>query len=263
MVSTTLLKHPGDKKPAARKARAPAVAKDTKAAASKPAASKKRKAETSEQEDTPKKAKKPKVVKKDAIINHAPTKRLHIYAFGEGANGELGLGTKNKDKDVKRPRLNPNLDASTIGVVQLIAGGMHSVALTHDNKILTWGVNDQGALGRDTTWNGGTRDVDDEDSDDEDSPNGESGMNPKETMPTALSSDCFPPDTIFTHVAAGDSCSFAVTDDGHVWGWGTFRVSCCLCIHDYQKLTVDRAMMACLALAVHRTFKQFLLSYQP
>ena len=37
-----------------------------------------------------------------------------------------------------------------MGVVQIDAGGMHVVALTRDNKILTWGVNDQGALGRDT-----------------------------------------------------------------------------------------------------------------
>jgi alpha-tubulin suppressor-like RCC1 family protein len=31
---------------------------------------------------------------------------------------------------------------------------LDTVALTHDNKIITWGVNDQGALGRDTTVSG-------------------------------------------------------------------------------------------------------------
>ena len=83
-------------------------------------------------------------------------------------------------------------------------------------------MNDDGALGRDTSWSGGLRNADqeDEDSDDEDS-----GLNPKEATPTAIPSKSFPEGTIFTQVAASDSCSFAVTDDGLVYGWGTFRVS--------------------------------------
>lgn len=142
--------------------------------------------------------------------------------FGEGSAGELGLGTAKNAIDVKRPRLNPFLSALDVGVVQISCGGMHVVALTHDNRILTWGVNDDGALGRDTAWEGGLRDADreDEDSDDEDS-----GLNPKEATPTAIPSSSFPKDSVFTHVAASDSCTFAVTNEGLVYGWGTFRVS--------------------------------------
>ncbi|KAK7215146.1 hypothetical protein V2G26_003149 [Clonostachys chloroleuca] len=120
------------------------------------------------------------------------------------------------------PRFNPYLDPqdpTKFHVVQIACGGMHSVALTKDNKILTWGVNDEGALGRDTQWEGGVRDADGDGSDDEEP------LNPHESTPTAISGDSFPQDTEFVQVAAGDSCSFALTDRGLVYGWSAFRVS--------------------------------------
>ncbi|KAK4069745.1 uncharacterized protein Triagg1_6875 [Trichoderma aggressivum f. europaeum] len=174
------------------------------------------------------KAKKPSFPDIGKKINDAPTQVLDIYVFGEGTSGELGLGSKRingkKPIDVKRPRLNDNLSAKTVGVVQIACGGMHVVALTRDNKILTWGVNDQGALGRDTNWDGGLRDLDkadDSDSEDED----DTGINPKESTPTALSEEDFAPGTKFVQVVASDSASFVLTEDGRVYGWGTFRSS--------------------------------------
>lgn len=168
-------------------------------------------------------AKKAKVQPKGTVINHPPTQRLHVYVFGEGSSGELGLGTRKNAVDVKRPRLNPNLPADKVGVVQIAAGGMHVLALTHDNKVLSWGVNDQGALGRDTTWEGGLKDIDDAESDDSD--DDDAGLNPHESTPAAVEFTDLPEGTLFTQVVAGDSCSFALTDDGKVYGWGTFRVS--------------------------------------
>ena len=108
---------------------------------------------------------KPKAVRPappKVIINNAPTIRLDVYVCGEGSAGELGLGNAKGVTDVKRPRLNPYLKASEIGVVHVATGGMHAAALTHDNRILTWGVNDQGALGRDTNYEGGLRNIDDD-----------------------------------------------------------------------------------------------------
>lgn len=234
-----------------------AAAKPTtkRAASEKPvtngASSKKRKADT-EDEPTPE-VKKPKTEKKEpkkkaatpapakpvdprpkvAIgrsINEVPDTILDVYVFGEGTSGELGLGSKKingkKPIDVKRPRLNENLSAKSVGVVQVSCGGMHVVALTRDNKILTWGVNDQGALGRDTNWDGGLKDMDAaEDSDSEDDDDDDTGMNPMESNPAALSDDFFAKDTIFVQVIACDSASFALTQDGRVYGWGTFRSS--------------------------------------
>ncbi|KAK4991200.1 hypothetical protein LTR50_001958 [Elasticomyces elasticus] len=167
--------------------------------------------------------KKVKTITRGPVINHAPTERLNVYVFGEGSSGELGLGTAKNAIDVKRPRLNANLAADSVGVVQIATGGMHVLALTHDNKILSWGVNDQGALGRDTKWEGGLKDMDDNKSDDSSDKGDDSGLNPKESTPTAIPSDAFPTGTVFTQLAAGDSTSFALTDDGHVYGWGTFR----------------------------------------
>ncbi|KAK6448056.1 hypothetical protein FP744_10004306 [Trichoderma asperellum] len=176
----------------------------------------------------PVKAKKTAHVAIGKKINDAPTQVFDVYVFGEGTSGELGLGSKRvngkKPIDVKRPRLNDNLSAKTVGIVQIACGGMHVVALTRDNKILTWGVNDQGALGRDTNWDGGLRDADkaeDSDSEDED----DTGINPKESTPTALSEEDFAPGTKFVQVEASDSASFVLTEDGRVYGWGTFRSS--------------------------------------
>lgn len=161
--------------------------------------------------------------KAKVVINQRPNQRLDIYVFGEGSSSELGLGTAKNAIDVKRPRLNPLLSAKKVGVVHIACGGMHVAALTHDNKILTWGVNDQGALGRDTTWDGGLKDMDDNDSDD--SAKSDSGLNPAESNPTAVPASSFPEGTQFVKLAAGDSHTLALTDDGHVYGWGTFRVS--------------------------------------
>lgn len=160
-------------------------------------------------------------------INDAPTQRLDIYVFGEGTSGELGLGSKKvngkKPIDVKRPRLNDNLAAGKVGVVQIACGGMHVAAITHDNKILTWGVNDQGALGRDTTWDGGLRDMDA--ADDEDDDEDDTGMNPNESTPGEVLPEFFAPGSKFVQIVASDSATFVLTETGRVYGWGTFRSS--------------------------------------
>ncbi|KAL8832236.1 MAG: hypothetical protein Q9170_004957 [Blastenia crenularia] len=154
-----------------------------------------------------------------ARINDAPTDRLNVYVFGEGSSGELGLGSAKNAIDVKRPRLNPHLPAETVGVVQVACGGMHVAALTYDGKVLTWGVNDQGALGRDTTWEGGLRDVGD--SENESDAGSDSGLNPFESTPAAVTT--FPEGTVVVKLSAGDSHTLALTDEGLVYGWGTFR----------------------------------------
>lgn len=188
---------------------------------------KKRKAD--EDEEKPREIKRSRIAqprqprpKAKVVINEAPKTKLNVFVCGEGSSGELGLGTAKNVIDVKRPRLNKLLSAEEVGVVQVAVGGMHCLALTHDNKIFSWGVNDQGALGRETEWDGGYKDIEndsDSDSDDEDS-----GLNPRESIPTAIPATAFPEGTVFVEVAAADSASFALTDDGLVYGWGTFRV---------------------------------------
>ncbi|KAM7209108.1 regulator of chromosome condensation/beta-lactamase-inhibitor protein II [Naviculisporaceae sp. PSN 640] len=152
--------------------------------------------------------------------NHPPSDGLAVFVFGDGDMGALGLGPKGKE--ATRPRLNPFLDPSKptgYEVVQLACGGLHVIALTKDNRILTWGVNDNSALGRDTTWDGEKlRDMDDDASSDDD----EDDLNPLESTPTPIPASSFPPGTRFTQVAAADNLSLALTDTGIVYAWGTF-----------------------------------------
>ncbi|KAF7561602.1 hypothetical protein G7046_g2546 [Stylonectria norvegica] len=146
---------------------------------------------------------------------------LDVFVFGENQFGELGLGSQvvdgKKPIKVKRPRLNHNLSAKDVGVVQFDCGGMHVVALTNTNKILTWGVNDESALGRETTWKRG-----DEMSDDGSEEVGQS-INPLESNPGEVDMSGLGHDVEWTQVAACDSASFALSRDGKVYGWGTFR----------------------------------------
>lgn len=205
---------------------AAAVKAAGKKAGPKAAAEKKRAREEAGEDEHTSPAKKvrvtkaPKAPKPKKIINHAPTQKLDVFVCGEGSAGELGLGNTKAAIDVKRPRLNHNLAASKVGVVHVAVGGMHAAALTHDGLIYTWGVNDNGALGRDTKWVKGADDEMDVDGDDT------VDLNPLECTPMPIPRESFPSNTVFTQLACGDSTTFAVTDDGEVWGWGTFRVGC-------------------------------------
>jgi regulator of chromosome condensation len=155
------------------------------------------------------------------ILNHRPTQHLNIYVVGANSGGELGLGPEVKSGTIGKPRLNRYLSGDN-GIVQVSLGAMHGVALTSSNSILTWGVNDHGALGRDTNWAGNFVDADDADSDSDDG--GE--LNPKESTPAPVDLSGVPSDTVFTQVAATDNATFVLTSTGLVYGWGTFRVSC-------------------------------------
>ncbi|TVY57086.1 Protein pim1 [Lachnellula cervina] len=163
----------------------------------------------------------PKNPKKKIVespLTTAPSRRLDLYVFGGNSAAELGLGPGHRSQTVEEPLRNDCLSSASVGVVQVATGGMHCVALTFDNKILTWGGNDHGALGRDTTWDGGLVDMDGSDSDSE---GGQ--LNPRECTPTEVDATEIPAATVFTQVAAGDNASFAVTNMGQVYGWGTFR----------------------------------------
>ena len=104
---------------------------------------------------------------------------------------------------------------------------MHTTAITSDRKILTLGVNDLGALGRDTTWEAPVCDIPETDGVDPGSDDDSDGdeINPFESTPTEIDRTALPERPTFTQVACADSATFAVTDEGLVYGWGTFRVN--------------------------------------
>ncbi|KAM4567792.1 regulator of chromosome condensation [Fundulus diaphanus] len=111
-----------------------------------------------------------------------------VLVLGQGDVGQLGLG-----EDITE-RKKPALVSLPEKMVQVVAGGMHTVCLSEAGHIYTFGCNDEGALGRDTSEEG-------------------SEMVPGKV---ALNEKVI-------QVSAGDSHTAALTEDGSVYIWGSFR----------------------------------------
>lgn len=66
-----------------------------------------------------------------------------VYAWGRGGFGQLGLGATD---NTCRPAVVGGA-LSGVRVVQIAAGQRHSVALSSNNAVYTWGSGEQGQLG--------------------------------------------------------------------------------------------------------------------
>ncbi|KAM9687050.1 regulator of chromosome condensation isoform 1-T1 [Trichechus inunguis] len=111
-----------------------------------------------------------------------------VLTLGQGDVGQLGLGENVMER--KKPALVPIPE----DVVQAEAGGMHTVCLSKTGQIYSFGCNDEGALGRDTSLEG------------------------SETVPGKVDLQ-----EKVVQVSAGDSHTAALTEDGRVFLWGSFR----------------------------------------
>ncbi|KAK9394693.1 regulator of chromosome condensation [Crotalus adamanteus] len=138
-----------------------------------------------------------RVLEKDDILKVKRTKVSHsshqsepglVLTLGQGDLGQLGLGP-----DVLA-RKRPALLQLPEKIIQAEAGGVHTVCLSETGKIYTFGCNDEGALGRDTSEEGS------------DAVPGLVDLKEK-----------------VVQVSAGDSHTAALTEDGHVFIWGAFR----------------------------------------
>eukprot|EP00088_Acartia_fossae_P007766 TRINITY_DN13641_c0_g1_i1.p1 TRINITY_DN13641_c0_g1~~TRINITY_DN13641_c0_g1_i1.p1 ORF type:complete len:441 (+),score=87.17 TRINITY_DN13641_c0_g1_i1:57-1379(+) len=114
----------------------------------------------------------------------------HVLTLGQGDTGQLGLGEDIMEKQ------RPGLITDIKDAVDVVAGGMHTVVLTKEGEVYTFGCNDEGSLGRL---------VEEEE-------------------------ECFVPGKVqldgkIVQISAGDSHTVALTDDGRVFAWGTFRDS--------------------------------------
>ncbi|KAL5017227.1 hypothetical protein ScPMuIL_006816 [Solemya velum] len=130
-----------------------------------------------------------------------------VLACGEGDVGQLGLGEDVIEKG--RPGLVDIKDK----IIQVCAGGMHTVCLTVDGQIYTFGCNDEGSLGRNT------------------SEEGSETWPAKVEMPTKI-----------IQVSAGESHTAVLADDGRVFAWGNFRDSkgsIGLTVNGLQKMPVE------------------------
>ncbi|XP_049587270.1 regulator of chromosome condensation [Syngnathus scovelli] len=114
----------------------------------------------------------------------------HVLVLGQGDVGQLGLG-----EDIIE-RKKPALVQLPEKIVQVVAGGMHTVCLSETGMVYTFGCNDEKALGRDTKEEG-------------------SEMTPGKVVLEEK----------VVQVSAGDSHTAALTEEGTVYVWGTFRDS--------------------------------------
>lgn len=128
-----------------------------------------------------------------------PTIVGNLLSCGQNEVGQLGLG-----EDVPE-KTRPAIVANVSNVVDIKAGGMHSLYLTNDGKVYSFGCNDEGALGRDTSVEG------------------------SEYSPAVieLPGPC-------VKISAGDSHSGCLLEDGRAFAWGSFRDS-----HGNMGLTLD------------------------
>jgi len=139
--------------------------------------------------------------KKAKLVEHPSHGKTggDILLFGTGDTGQLGLGGDILER--KKPAIVKLDDADEI--LQICAGGMHTISLSKDGQVFSWGCNDEGALGRVTDDGSPISDEDD----------------------CAVPGQVKFPDDAATviQISAGDSHSAALTEDGKVFFWGGWR----------------------------------------
>jgi len=111
-----------------------------------------------------------------------------LYAWGDNQWGQLGLG---HTTDTGTPTEVTGFDAPLTAVSCF---GGNSMALDEEGNVYTWGGNDSGQIGDGTT--------------------------DSRTSTYKLPSSLFAGRAVVS-IEAGMLCSFAVTDDGRLWGWGS------------------------------------------
>ncbi|KAI9499339.1 regulator of chromosome condensation 1/beta-lactamase-inhibitor protein II [Zychaea mexicana] len=126
----------------------------------------------------------------DLSVPSLPEETGHVFVFGTGDTGQLGLG----DEMLIRKRPMPLKVLDDEEIVDVVCGGMHTIATTREGRVWSWGCNDQGALGR-------------------------SGEEYEPARVENLDNEHI------VKVACGDSVTIALNDEGRLFCWGTFRSS--------------------------------------
>ncbi|WWD02144.1 hypothetical protein V865_000182 [Kwoniella europaea PYCC6329] len=146
-----------------------------------------------------------------------------LFIWGTGDMGQFGLGPDELD-EIARPKLHSWFEEEIEdgklsrdgkegngGLEAVACGGMHTLAIDEAGRVRSWGINDNAALGRVTT------NVPD--------PKDPESIIPNEDLETvplvveALEKEGFRA----VKVAAGDSVSVAISDQGELRAWGSFR----------------------------------------
>ncbi|CCH57982.1 hypothetical protein TBLA_0A01815 [Henningerozyma blattae CBS 6284] len=151
---------------------------------------------------------------------------LDVFTWGTGSMCELGQGPLAKNKEIKRPRINNYLNKEDIGIVSITVGGMHTIALDKNENIWSWGCNDVGALGRDTSGAKEVlKDMDKENASSDEDDDGD--LNDLESTPMKIEKHYFKEsldqEAKIVQLTATDNASCILFNNGDVYAWGTFR----------------------------------------
>lgn len=140
--------------------------------------------------------------------NNAPA----LLTFGTGEFGQFGLGP-DVLASIKRPRIHAAFNklaeegklGPNGGISDVDCGGLHTLAVDTEGKVWSYGINDSGALGRITL--------------------GVEGQDQEELeMYPGLVQGLKKEDFKAAKVYAGDSVSVAISENGDLKVWGSFRV---------------------------------------
>lgn len=131
------------------------------------------------------------------------TVSCEVLTFGTGDTGQLGLGSNLMERKKPAKVILETGHPANEAVVQVTAGGMHTMCLTKDGVVFSWGCNDEGSLGRVADDGSALHDED------------------ECSVPGEIR---FPEGTArIIQISAGDSHSAALTEDGNVFFWGGWR----------------------------------------
>ncbi|GBG27678.1 RCC1 and BTB domain-containing protein 2 [Hondaea fermentalgiana] len=111
---------------------------------------------------------------------------MQVYAWGRGEDGQLGLGDA---CDQYKPRLIESLSEKKVSSV--VCGSGHTVVLSRDGEVFTWGRGDDGRLGH-----------------------GDQGWKHEPRLVAAIKTK------IVAQVTCGSYHTAAVTDAGELYTWG-------------------------------------------
>ncbi len=114
-----------------------------------------------------------------------------VWAWGRNNEGQLGDGTTT-NRNLPQPVLVSIGGAQLSGVIQVSAGGQHSVALTTTGAVFVWGQNDRGQVGNNTT--------------------SASVAFPTQTTATLMGT--------IVQISAGNAHTAAINTAGNVYAWG-------------------------------------------
>ncbi|MFZ3143465.1 chromosome condensation regulator RCC1 [Psychrobacter glacincola] len=120
-----------------------------------------------------------------------------VYSWGNDTYGQLGRGQSNRHPCVKAAdcRLDIGAIAGIDNAVMLAAGYNHNLVLTKDGSVWAFGANAQGQLGNNTAIDS--------------------------SIPVKVDFSAAEGVSHIVQVVASSSSSYALDDNGQVWGWGS------------------------------------------